>query len=83
MAARCATAMIAFSTVTLVLLRQLPLIIHSSKQCWGSGSGSAGSACFWTSQIRIIDPLVKGTDPAPDPAPDPSLFLIYVLSGLK
>ncbi len=41
------------------------------KQCWGSGSGSAGIACFWTLRIWIHF-LVRGTDP--DPAPDTSLF---------
>jgi hypothetical protein len=34
----------------------------------GSGAGSAGSACFEASRIRLQDPLVRGMDP------DPSLF---------
>jgi hypothetical protein len=41
-------------------------------QCWKSGSGSAGSACFWGLSHLNLAPLVRGTDP--DPAPDPSLF---------
>jgi hypothetical protein len=52
-------------------------LVYCLYQCWGCGSGSAGSACFWG--LPYPDLSVRCTDP------DPSLFrfLIKLLSGLK
>jgi hypothetical protein len=75
MAARCATAMIAFSTVTLVLLHAPIAANHSLFQ---AVMGIRIRRISMFLDLRDPDPLGRGTDPAP--APDPSLFLINVLS---
>jgi hypothetical protein len=70
--------MIAFSTVTLVLLHAPIAANHSLFQ-------AVLGIRIQIRRIRMFldlpdpDPLVRGADPAPDP----SLFLINVLSGLK
>jgi len=35
------------------MAKEISQILLTHRQCWGSESGSAGSACFWAYRIRI------------------------------
>ncbi len=64
------TYIMSLKSITDIFLKAFSL--RNFLQCWGSGSGSAGSACFWA--IRIRNHYRSGSR---------SFFLIKVLSGLK
>jgi hypothetical protein len=60
----------------LIIINPSHNIILTWMKCWGSRSGTAGSACFWASRIRIFESEVRiRLRILP--------FLIDVLSGLK